>query len=66
MTSCCGNELIFNSVISEVFASNLEQIRYLVNFLFNSWSAIGAIVSIGVVVVVAGCKIGIKSTLRPR
>lgn len=31
MSSCCGNELIFNSVISEVVSANIRQIGNLAN-----------------------------------
>lgn len=41
MSSCCGNELIYNSVLSEVLASNLENISYLIDILIKFWPLIG-------------------------
>lgn len=50
MSSCCGNELIFNSVISEVVSSNLEQASYFINILYNSGFIVGVTVVIGAVI----------------
>lgn len=59
MSSCCGNELIFNSVISEVVASNLEQVLYFIDIVYNSGFILGA-VFIGAVIVVFVSKIRVK------
>lgn len=56
MSSCCGNELIFNSVISEVVASNLEQASYFINILYNSGFVVGAFAFVVVLLFVAGSK----------
>lgn len=66
MSSCCGNELIFNSVISEVVASNLEQASYFINILYNSGFIVGAILFIVVLLFVAVTKYGVKLGSRTR
>lgn len=66
MTSCCGNELIFNSVISEVVSSNLEQASYFINILYESSFTLVAVILIGILIVVLGCRksVNIKSRSR--
>lgn len=64
MSSCCGNELIFNSVISEVVWSNLEQVSYFINIVNNSGFILGAVL-IGVVLVVVVVK-SVSSSHRKR
>lgn len=41
--SCCGNELIYNSVLSEVVASNIEQIVYLIDIVTKFWVTISIV-----------------------
>lgn len=60
MSSCCGNELFINSVISEIVTSNLEQASYFINIVYNSRSILGIIVLIGFVVFLAARRIGVK------
>ncbi|CAK1601667.1 unnamed protein product [Parnassius mnemosyne] len=44
MSSCCGNELLFNSAISEVVSNNFELIA---NLIQNEFSACVIIVALG-------------------
>lgn len=45
--SCCGNELVYNSVISEVVTSNLVEIVNLLHKFSSNFVAFGAIIIVG-------------------
>lgn len=61
--SCCGNELVFNSVAREIVSSNLDQISYISIIVRDNWGFFGAGIIAAALVAVAR-RIGVKFLLR--
>lgn len=60
MSSCCGNEVLFNSVISEVVDANLGVIADLADACYSAWSTVGAVIVFGAITLVLIHKISYK------
>lgn len=58
--TCCGNELMFNSVLSEVVSNNLELIANLVQNEYSACVILGALGLTGAAVVVILYRIRVK------
>lgn len=68
MSSCCGYELITNSVLSEVLTSNLEQIISLYHIACDYWVICGVVIFIAIILLTIArfvrCKFT-QTTLAP-
>lgn len=51
MSSCCGNELIYNSALSEVVSTNLSLLVKLVNIEYGTASLLIAVIVISLTLV---------------
>lgn len=58
MSSCCGNELLFDSVVNEIVSSNLEVFSYFTDVVGDYWGYYLGATVIGIVVLGVTRRIG--------